>query len=1096
MRNTNNNHKNYRYSQSHSNSHVCQLSTSNQLKREQIMRLHRNLGHISKNALRLTLAIRPIMGLTPQDVSLMTPCKSCKIGKARRTPHAKKAKRVPTKFGQHLHADNTGDMVVNSRHGKKILCVIVDKFSGWIFVKPLRSKQESVDTLRYITRQELNGCTEMIRTDQGGEWMNHNMGNLLETIGAKHETSCTQNSQQNGTAEKAIQDIMNDVRTLLDSSGLPLSFWGYAAKFAAFTKNRRPKITNPDSVSPYFLRYNRHPDLSRMQPFGQWGVIMHPKGKFPLKKLGNKGLEGRLIGYDDDDGTKGYNMYFPDTKTTTIGNDVTFLDEGTTRSGMLPDVQQLFHSEENQFISHSSVTTEDENISENTDNTSTPNLTEENFETYPSEETSLPTEEKSTSYYEEENTDSPSVVEYLLPREAPEETKSLTHGKITSENTPNKKTTESHSPAKVKINPKSTKPTHSPVKRRQSRRIKDQAVKPKWVPPKHRKILQTTEALYSKGGKTDSKTSPKINPKQPIRKSTRIKQQKETAERIVEASMIEASIENNLNIPTSDQLWKSIMKQKHNKSLHCEVFMSNADTSKAADTYTPGSHSQAMNCPDKFLWEKAVKRENQSLKDNEVYEKINKTEIPTGTNLVSGRWVFKVKPDGNGNVKIYKGRIVARGFEAILGLDYDETYAPVASVTSIRLILCIATSLQLSIRAADFSTAFLNAKLEKPIYLNPPPGTDCGKDQVWKLKRALYGLPNSPMLWNSTLVCYLIKIGFIQSKQDPCVFFKITSIEYTLLCVVVDDLLICSNKDEFSSKLIQILSKRFKIKDLGQPEYVIGIHLKYDRKNKILQLNQKLYIENMVNRFGQKDSQGSLLPADPYTKLRVEMDSPPSTQPYRSIVGSLLYATITRPDIATIVSQLSRYLNKPQQAHWNAAIRTLRYLKTTKDKTLVYKPSQNKNEELKIYTDSSWNNNPDNSRSRSGYIITFNNCMINWKSKLQPIVALSSAEAEYIALCDAGKEAIWLKRFIQELKFNQSSVQIFIDNQSAIQMSKHHMVKPRTKHIALRYHWIREQILNKQIILIYIPTDKNIADTMTKNLNKQKFFGFFEKHLK
>lgn len=308
-----------------------------------------------------------------------------------------------------------------------------------------------------------------------------------------------------------------------------------------------------------------------------------------------------------------------------------------------------------------------------------------------------------------------------------------------------------------------------------------------------------------------------------------------------------------------------------------------------------------------------------------------------------------------------------------------------------------------------------------------------------------------------------------------------------MVSVVVDDLIVAAKTQEQANKLISDLGRFYKVKNLGVPKYIIGIHVNYDRQRQTLQLNQQLYIENLVEKFGQTNAKGTFRPADSNVKLEKDMGSSQFDEAiYRSLIGSLIYATITRPDVAAIVSQLSRYLSCPQKAHWKAAVKVLRYLKSTKSKSLIYQPKAKPGQELLVYTDSTWNSDKDTSRSRSGYAVTFCECFICWKTKLQPMVTLSSTEAEYVALNEAAKEGLWLRRLLEELHFKQQVTPILIDNQSTMSLAKHKMLKPRTKHIAMRYHWIRELLANQEFKLLYVSTDKNLADLLTKVLGQSK----------
>ena len=304
-----------------------------------------------------------------------------------------------------------------------------------------------------------------------------------------------------------------------------------------------------------------------------------------------------------------------------------------------------------------------------------------------------------------------------------------------------------------------------------------------------------------------------------------------------------------------------------------------------------------------------------------------------------------------------------------------------------------------------------------------------------------------------------------------------------MIVVIVDDLLIATEAKEDADKLIEDIRNHYKIKNLGPAKYFIGMHLQYNM-GKQLSINQQLYIENMGHRFGQDGCKPTKTQSDCNAKLRKDMQSPPTTKPYRSLVGSLIYATLTRPDIAVSVSQLSRYLEAPQESHWKAGIRVLRFLLTTKQRALILKVNTSELQ-TKLLTDSTWNSNPDNSRSRTGYAILFYGCLIIWKTKLQPHTTLSSTESKYVDLNDGAKEMLWAIRLLEEMCIKvQKPVPIFIDNQSAMALAKHKMTKPRTKHIALRYHWIREKVNDKTFEINYVPSKENLADLFTKILSQ------------
>ena len=513
------------------------------------------------------------------------------------------------------------------------------------------------------------------------------------------------------------------------------------------------------------------------------------------------------------------------------------------------------------------------------------------------------------------------------------------------------------------------------------------------------------------------------------------------------------------------------------------------DTRKAFTVVTPKTIKEAMQSLDwENGWQPATAKELMSLLVNETYTVVERKDVPKHVHIVSTRWVFKVKPSADGSISVFKARVVARGFLTKPGIDYDKTFSPVAQATTIRLLLAIAVSRGLHLRSADFVTAFLHAKRQhgdKTVYVWPPEGsTDYKRGLVWLLRKAIYGLKDSPYLFHRTLVNYLKKYGYKQSKMDPCLMYRITKEEYTLLTLVVDDLLIATLEVKHADGLINQLKQYFKVKDLGKPKYTVGMHIEYARKARKLTLNQRLYIETIAERFGQTNAKPTKSPADRGLKLTKDMGGPPCGKEYRQLVGALVYCVHTRPDVANIISELSRFLDCAQSVHYKAAIRVLRYLYTTRTKSLLFAPKLSPGSELDGFADSTYNSTEE-SRARDGRLCRFNMCPVGWRSRIQSIITLSSCEAEYVALNECLKEIIWLRQLLKEIGYPQSTTTVFCDNQGTIALANNKMSKQRTKHIRVRYHWNRDVIERKEVKLVYCPSADDIADMFTKNL------GFF-----
>jgi hypothetical protein len=381
----------------------------------------------------------------------------------------------------------------------------------------------------------------------------------------------------------------------------------------------------------------------------------------------------------------------------------------------------------------------------------------------------------------------------------------------------------------------------------------------------------------------------------------------------------------------------------------------------------------------------------------------------------------------------------------------------------------------------DVVTAFLNSPLtqigNKEVLLELPPGCDeLGLGSVVKVFRALYGLKQSPREWNKTLHDDLIKQGFIQSVADPCVYYKSDQI---YVAVYVDDLFICGSSDSLITEFKDAMKSRYKMSDLGLLTWYLGMH--FTQKDDAIYIDQAQYIASKLTEY-DITRWGCSTPLEKDFQCFLDNDESENDHkfPYRSAVGSLIHLMrSTRPDIAVAVSVLSRYLDRPTKLHCDMVRRVYRYLMANHQFGLKY--VQGDPICLIGYSDASYANSYD-SRSMSGYGLLISNTLVSWYSHTQPVVALSTAEAEYIALTDIAKEIVWFKTFLNELGYPQDSVMVYEDNQAAIRIAKNPQDHKRTKHIQVRYHYVRDQVRDDIFKLQYIPTADQLADLFTKAL--------------
>lgn len=491
------------------------------------------------------------------------------------------------------------------------------------------------------------------------------------------------------------------------------------------------------------------------------------------------------------------------------------------------------------------------------------------------------------------------------------------------------------------------------------------------------------------------------------------------------------------------------------------------------DTDEPICYADALNSDQRNNWIKAMNDEYQSLIKKGTWvlvDKPNKKVIPC-------KWVYKIKRNEQGNPIKYKARLVAKGFKQVAGVDYDETFSPVVRHSSLRMLLALAAEMNLDIHHLDVDTAFLNGDLEEEVYMFQPQGFNTEDEKVCLLKKSLYGLKQAPRAWNLKLNTTLSSLGFKQTPSEPCVYTKLFAKGFVILAVYVDDILIFHNSDEIFDSVRNDLNKFFSVKDLGKIKYFLGLNIQ--KCGNTVKLSQHSYIRDVLRQYNMSDCKSAQTPLT--TNKLVPAEHCESIYPYQSLMGSLMYIAVnSRPDISFAVSYLSQFNTKFDKTHWLAAKRVLQYLKGTIDYSICYKKT---GKYLTCFTDADFANDCLDRRSYTGFYTEFGGGPVSWESKKQPTVALSSAEAEYMALSSCAKEAVYLRRFLSEISnISKAKVTIYNDSQSAQMLAKNPIHHNRTKHIDIRFHFIREKVSDGTIQLKYLPTADMPADVLTKPL--------------
>ena len=515
---------------------------------------------------------------------------------------------------------------------------------------------------------------------------------------------------------------------------------------------------------------------------------------------------------------------------------------------------------------------------------------------------------------------------------------------------------------------------------------------------------------------------------------------------------------------------------------------------KAKSVFEPKTLKEAMECPDAEEWRESIATEVNTLMANHTFEVIDATCVPEGRRVIKSKWVFKVKCDSRGNFLSRKTRLVAKGFTAIPGVDYFEVFHPVGKGITFRLLCAKAACNHLKLYHLDIKGAFLHATLQEEIYMQLPQGTDFqegGKPCIVKLRKSLYGLKQAGRDWYMAHTQVLLSMGFKQSRVDPCLFHHETR-QLWLHMYVDDDLVATASEDNFNW-FVEEMGKHFEVGSATLAEHYLGIRIQ--QSPGCVKMDQQASVEDLISRYGLEESKPVSTPSNPGQRLSKLPDNEQVTdQPYRSLVGALLYLSMhTRPDIGYAVSELARHCARPGEQHWIAAKRVLRYLHGTRTRGLTFCDA--KGMTLTAAADSdwagAWSDAVPDARSTSGFVISIAGSVLVAKAKRQNCTALSSCEAEYVSLALAAQEVVHCRQILEDIKEAQPGpTPLLCDNEAAGELAKSETHQQRSKHIAIRYHFIRECVRRNEVRVQWCSGHDNPADMFTKPLGRI----LFQKH--
>jgi transposase InsO family protein len=993
--------------------------------------LHRRLGHISADAIRTLIRNNAIEGIHLIDDGSPIICDSCEYAKMTRKAIRSERVAPPAQyFGAEIHTDLWGPSPVRSLGGRRYYVTFTDDFSRFTWVHTLRSKDETLQSYRAFANWALtqyNVKIKILRSDRGGEYTGREFTKFLQEQGTERRLTTHDTPQHNGVAESLNRRLLERVRAILHHSDLPKNLWAEALHFAVWLKNRTSTKTLGNKTTPFEKLHGDKPNLSGVPEWGQTIWVHFGSGS----KLDARGIEARWVGYDSES-THAHRVYWPYKNSVTVERNVKFATPFVTiRSGASGVIMPLpIHGPAAPPVPPAPPA----------------------GALPPAQAVSGPSQiPRATAL--SRTTLAPSSLPPLTPSPHP------SHPPATG---------ESDDEQELEDEEEFRTPTTTPAPPR---------------PPKAKGRAQP--------------------PPEPTRKSARVPKPSRKAALLQSGDATAGSELTEEDEPLT-------LRGAGRREIHSDFQPPGAFTSdsnhndfaylaeseelmEAALTETPGDPktlAQARSRSDWPQWQQAMDREIKALEDAGTWITVPR---PPGKNIVSSKWVFRIKRKADGTIEKHKARLVARGFTQRYGVDYFDTFSPVARLASFRTILALAARNDWDIDTFDFNGAYLNGELSsnEDIFMQEPPGYTTEGEHVKHLKKSLYGLKQAGRKWYDTLCRALTDLGFRVNDADPGVFSARNNEHTTILAVHVDDCLITGSSPSIISDYKRKLHSRYSLTDLGPIHWLLGIKITRDRNAHTISLSQTTYIDTILSKFSLSEAKPvptPIVPGATFSKADAPSDATSaahmSKTPYREAVGSLMYAAVaTRPDITFAISTLSQFLDNPGELHWEAVKRVFRYLAGTKTHSLTY---GNEHHDLLGYTDAD-GASQEHRHAISGFAFLIDGAAVSWTSKKQELVTLSTAESEYVAATHAAKECIWLRRLIKPL-FGPAltPTTLHCDNQAALHLATEDNYHARTKHIDIRFHFIRQTISDKQIDIKYCPTEDMTADILTKALPKFK----------
>ena len=1031
---------------------------------EYLYLLHQRLGHISLEKIKHMVTHDLVTGVDARKISLADKlpfCVPCAQGKMHQKPF-EAARPSPYGRGECWTLDLSGPWPTSAGGNKYYINFICDK-TRFVVLELLKTRTAAVGVIKALVAYMLTqfGITvKAIRSDNAPELTSKYIETWCRQLGLQHQTSIVYTPQQVGGNERNNRTIGDRVRSMLHGASLEHRFWSYAALHAALLVNVVPGGGVEGGVSPWFAWYGTAPHIADLRIFG-CRCMAHVTGKEHQRRKGTK-LDA-----------KAHVSIYLGVAADKRGDIVWDLEDNKARAS-----RTLVFDERVEAL-HAKLWREGGRVA-----------SKEPDAEVRHKELDATIQHK----YTEASTGG-----------GGSGTGAGDDGGLTGHRAKKPGTTKAlHTP----------RTPHTPPFPGDLSRIifgtpgtcERSIAHGRIWPPLFNSIPWTEDFPSTEGDTVDEK------PAEEEEGTSLDLPQEEQEERVGWDKEEEASV-----VPEGrPQREKKTTRQPDFEYDSAVVTKNNCIPSMCSvyDDITPLTYKAAINHPQHAeQWRHAIEEELSSLMEMGTWKY---SQRPAGRKAITAKWVFKIKEGFDGSIERFKARLCARGFTQTKGVDYFETYAPVAQMTAIRVVFAIAAHLDLDLHQMDVQTAFLNGELEEQLFMEQPAGMEHvgGIKTVCELLRSIYGLKQAGRCWNTKINGFFVdKMGMVRCQMDACIYVCQNGDLITIVVLFVDDIIIASNDPGFVERLKKGLCAEYKMKDLGELEWVLQMKVIRDRVKRTITICQDKKIMDLVEKFGGQNERRVDAPWDPNMQLE-RHEGINASVPYASLVCSISYlATCTRPDIQGISSELGRHLQAYGAQHWEAAMRALRYLKATAEQGLTFggqhdvvatrdnaqqsTPTSIREGDilvrsddliLRAFVDANWAGAEDKRRSRTGFVLMLAGAPIIWSSKLQEITSHSSVQAELIAANAAAREVVYVRNLLTELGQKPHGATImYEDNTGAISNSSSVQQGKYTRHMDIRHFYVREQVAAQRVLLVHVSTLDQLADPFTKGMSPRTF---------